>query len=293
MLYIFDIDGTLIDDTGKFLPGVERWFQNRQSWHQVALATNQGGPACHDAGWTWSDTYPALAEVEMKYGALASFLKAKLFMSLVYVTKNGNLLIPEGLPADDPRLNPNWRKPKPGMLQAALQHFGYKPSEAVFVGDRSEDEDAARAAGVSFVPASQFFEKLIIHSADGTAVKIYGDYSSQPVICKMDVVMLFGGYSDAFHGIKALQNQNMLPRMGSESRPLKKLDIFLARDNAERGERYWQYRQFTGLHTRRDTGYDTVRGYGYRDGSDFVIVETLGEDITQFVRYFTLRGVYD
>lgn len=40
-------------------------------------------------------------------------------------------------------------KPNPEMIQIALQKLGVKPSEAVFLGDNKEDEEAGRAAGVA------------------------------------------------------------------------------------------------------------------------------------------------
>jgi D-glycero-alpha-D-manno-heptose 1-phosphate guanylyltransferase len=43
------------------------------------------------------------------------------------------------------------RKPKPGMLLAAMQDFDAEPSECVMYGDSQKDCDAAKAAGVLFV----------------------------------------------------------------------------------------------------------------------------------------------
>lgn len=288
MLYIFDIDGTLIDrESGEFLPGVERFFTNLPDYSRFALATNQGGPACHDAGWPWSEQYPSLADVEARYGALAARLGAKLFMSLIYQTSRGSILAPVGLSDQDPRLNPDWRKPKPGMLLAAMAHFGAKPQATLFVGDSEEDRQAAEAAGVSFISAEEFFAFRVVYSSDGSAVKIYGDFSTDPVICHVNVVAMFGGIPETFHGVKALLKANMLPRAGSESRPLKTFDIQCGRDNVERGERYWQYRSFTGHKARSSTGYDTVRGHGFREGNNFVIVNHDGQ------REFVIKGAYD
>jgi HAD superfamily hydrolase (TIGR01662 family) len=49
------------------------------------------------------------------------------------------------------------RKPGPGMLLDAMLHFNVPKERTVMVGDRHEDEDAAKAAGVDFVPAWKFF----------------------------------------------------------------------------------------------------------------------------------------
>jgi D-glycero-D-manno-heptose 1,7-bisphosphate phosphatase len=41
------------------------------------------------------------------------------------------------------------RKPAPGMLHEALDHFRMKPSDAVMIGDQLTDLQAAKAAGVA------------------------------------------------------------------------------------------------------------------------------------------------
>lgn len=158
MLTIFDADGTLIDRTsGEFLPGV--WEGLLNTFGDIAIATNQGGPACRDAGW--GDHFPTLAEVEERYGRLAASIPGcRLYMSLVFHTKSwrdGECIVPNGLPPDDPRLNPEWRKPKPGMILQAMADFGAAPNETRFVGDSEEDLQAAKAAGVMFFHAREFF----------------------------------------------------------------------------------------------------------------------------------------
>jgi HAD superfamily hydrolase (TIGR01662 family) len=158
-LIIFDADGTLIDrDSSEFLPGVEEWFKRSGHDHLLAIATNQGGPACRDAGW--GEKYPTLAEVEGKYGSLAEVLGAKLFMSLCFPVRGGGYIAPRGLPSDDPRTLRSWRKPAPGMLIAAMIHYGVEPDDTLMVGDRPEDYLAAEAAGVDFHWAYQFFERV-------------------------------------------------------------------------------------------------------------------------------------
>ena len=43
------------------------------------------------------------------------------------------------------------RKPAPGMLLAAMQHFDAESAECVMYGDKPSDEAAAIAAGVRFI----------------------------------------------------------------------------------------------------------------------------------------------
>lgn len=160
-LYIFDADGTLVTRDGRWLPGVVELLPAlRQAGHAIAIATNQGGPACYDAGWPWSRQFPTLEEVESAYNDLARVTGARLYMSLLYQVKStGQFIAPAGIPADDPRLNPEWRKPKPGMLLQAMVDVGASPADTVFVGDGEEDRLAAEAAGIRFIYAYEFFKR--------------------------------------------------------------------------------------------------------------------------------------
>jgi D-glycero-D-manno-heptose 1,7-bisphosphate phosphatase len=54
------------------------------------------------------------------------------------------------------------RKPSPAMLLDLMRRAGVTHDQAVFVGNSSEDEEAARRAGVQFIEAATFF------SWDGT-----------------------------------------------------------------------------------------------------------------------------
>ena len=49
------------------------------------------------------------------------------------------------------------RKPAPGMLLALMQRTGITPDDTLMVGDLPEDQKAAKAAGVDFVWARDFF----------------------------------------------------------------------------------------------------------------------------------------
>lgn len=54
-------------------------------------------------------------------------------------------------------VDPEWRKPKPGMLNAAFRMASVMPDEALYVGDREDDEAAAKAIGCHFQYAEKFF----------------------------------------------------------------------------------------------------------------------------------------
>lgn len=46
------------------------------------------------------------------------------------------------------------RKPRPKLLLDAANAFGASPAECVFIGDKDDDAEAARAAGVTFLRVS-------------------------------------------------------------------------------------------------------------------------------------------
>lgn len=49
------------------------------------------------------------------------------------------------------------QKPAPDMLLGLLALTNLQPWEALFVGDQTTDEEAARRAGMDFVYASDYF----------------------------------------------------------------------------------------------------------------------------------------
>lgn len=162
-LIIFDADGTLCDrDTGALLPDVapvlalltHPGVRNRPA---LAIATNQGGPACRDAGW--GTHFPALRDVEERYARLAEQFGARLYVALSFVTKQNEVILPHGLSPDDPRARLDWRKPQPGMLLQAMEDAGVSPADTLMIGDRPEDQEAARAAGCAFIWAQGYFAR--------------------------------------------------------------------------------------------------------------------------------------
>ena len=49
------------------------------------------------------------------------------------------------------------RKPNPGAILEALRRFEARPGDCLFVGDQETDRQAAKASGVPFAWASDFF----------------------------------------------------------------------------------------------------------------------------------------
>jgi len=191
-LYLFDLDGTLIEsfmrrdqvqpfETVTLLPNVAAWWAAaRRQQTTLAIITNQGGVAFG---------YQTEAEVCAKFQALAGLLSYDLVRihegvrrielratrppTRVHTTPPpmvcGTLDIYVSF--GDPRTpNPAYqdgtrRKPSPAMLIEAMNDSG--ETSALYVGDRDEDQNAAAAArtagyAVRFMDAAAFFHRAVL-----------------------------------------------------------------------------------------------------------------------------------
>jgi len=154
MLYLCDLDGTLItsymDNPGRDyhvwqpLPGRGLKIRAlRRAGHTVGVVSNQGGVAfgkITEADW------------EQKIGEVCAWLG--IDWEAVYVcfadARSSDLRY------NDPR-EVRRRKPSGAMIVEAMQRWGYGFEQTVFIGDRTEDQQAAADAGVRFQWADQFF----------------------------------------------------------------------------------------------------------------------------------------
>lgn len=172
-LYIFDVDGTLAErDSTDLLPGVAEWFATNRA--AVVLATNQGGVGLRcwmeAKGFGNPERYPTEDEVRDRLARLAYKLGIPLenvLKSFGYQSKrsgeywpsSGNGELPCFVTDIEGELLPwwseQWRKPAPGMLLEAIERYGTR--NALMIGDSEEDRLAAKAAGIDFVWADEFF----------------------------------------------------------------------------------------------------------------------------------------
>lgn len=167
-LIIFDLDGTLVTkNTLDLKPHVADWFA---AWKvdgrvpYVAIATNQGGVGYHlhllEAGKDTGE-YPNQAEAEARVNAVAGMLgidPGLVYMSFAFRFNYGEWVRTPMHEVDNPRWSRFWRKPNPGMLQAALIDCQLLPNQALMVGDEESDKQAAIQAGIPFAWASHFFQ---------------------------------------------------------------------------------------------------------------------------------------
>jgi D-glycero-D-manno-heptose 1,7-bisphosphate phosphatase len=182
MPYMFDLDGTLISsymdtesrdiDDWHVLPGRAEAIQElKDEGHALAIITNQAGVAFGYATeeQVQAKIVQALAalgfdedEIQFQSHAGGPDTPESVFHRISVHVCYGH---PE---SRDPRYNgaeAERRKPSPAMLLEAIGEspFGTPPSGtppseyAVFVGDMESDEQAARAAGVRYLDANEFF----------------------------------------------------------------------------------------------------------------------------------------
>jgi D-glycero-D-manno-heptose 1,7-bisphosphate phosphatase len=183
-LYLFDLDGTIIRSymeradkdyaPAELLPGrAARIAELRRVGAKIGIISNQAGVAFgHIAE---RDVWAKLERVAdlLGYAEQRGFARALGF---------GPALIADGLQGEapawsddhlncyvcyadarsrDPRYNDPAqvarRKPSGEMLREAMRDAGVGAAQTIYVGDRSEDDQAAADAGVAFAWAENFF----------------------------------------------------------------------------------------------------------------------------------------
>lgn len=158
MLYLFDLDGTLISgymgnadrdyDTWTVLPGrVEKLTRLISQGDKVAIVTNQGGVAFGfvDEQHAWTKIYDATRQCGLRPDETRTY-------ACFHDTR--------GYPPYDDPAQAARRKPSGAMIREAMSDYSEAAALGVLmVGDRPEDEAAARDAGVPFQWAHIFFKE--------------------------------------------------------------------------------------------------------------------------------------
>jgi histidinol phosphatase-like enzyme len=169
-LHIFDLDGTLTEKwAATLLPGVSE--RVRQLEGRIAVATNQAGVAWNAIE---GNPYPSPTQLGRRLVTVAEALPGLRATLWLVAIADERISLPlrrwRALAAGVTRSasplrvrtssNPAWRKPRPGMLLEASRAFQVASEEVVFIGDHHSDAEAAEAAGVRFVYADQFFDRV-------------------------------------------------------------------------------------------------------------------------------------
>ena len=163
-LYLFDLDDTITKPIkGKIFPETEHdriFLPGRQSkldelhasGKKIAIVSNQGGAA-------WGMVRP-----EILQAALKDLLRDRIDAYFICYhdtsekARNSPRTITSLTLPDLYKGKWERRKPGPGMLIEAMDHFNVGPENTLFVGDRSEDQGAAQAAGTHFMWSWSYFQ---------------------------------------------------------------------------------------------------------------------------------------
>lgn len=145
-LVIFDRDGVLNVDTGYcyepdklvWMPGAKAAVARVNKAGAVAvIATNQSGIG---------RGYYTEAQMRAFHDEMLRQLAAEgAYIDAIYFAPHHEDAAEEHYRVAE---HPD-RKPNPGMLLAALADFGIDPRDAIMIGDKSSDMEAARRAGVA------------------------------------------------------------------------------------------------------------------------------------------------
>lgn len=151
-LYIFDADGTLRWTT---LPG-RRYPLADGEWRLMPGVADRLRAISWSAGGPWlaiASNQNGVSARELSEARARRLIEDMLTEAVGHIPENTHI----ALCICDPAAQCACRKPAPGLLLRLLGHYGVSPDEALFVGDLDSDAEAARRAGVRFVPAAQFF----------------------------------------------------------------------------------------------------------------------------------------
>lgn len=165
-LYLFDLDGTLIEaymdrpegerDYAAVvpLPGrIHTISRLRMQGHTCCIVTNQGGVAYGFV--TEDEADDKLTRVQRLFRLHDPRQSGDGFPRVIFACySHPNGRAPWNDPIDAAR-----RKPSPSMIiEAARLHGFHSPESVTFIGDRPEDEQAAQAAGVAYIGPDGFAE---------------------------------------------------------------------------------------------------------------------------------------
>ena len=164
-LIIFDLDGTLVPfDSDEMFPDTKVWWEENALIYRPIIATNQGGIGLRywmeEGGFGDPMKYPTLEDFEERLNKIFPdpILRPQILMCARYQSKKSSKWCPVPPGGNAYAMwQEDWRKPAPGMLLHALATTGAEAVDVLFVGDSEEDQQAAKAAGINFQWACEFF----------------------------------------------------------------------------------------------------------------------------------------
>lgn len=156
---IFDKDDTLIiPKSGEIFvrslqdqtPKIDRhWLKSlKTQGFALYIASNQGGVA---AGYKTMEE--AIAEMKFCLG-----LFPQIDYGVFCPAFDGTICVEVSRNGSNTHTGQGFRKPDGGMIDLICQQGNINKSASVFVGDRPEDANAAKSAGIEFMDINDFLE---------------------------------------------------------------------------------------------------------------------------------------
>ena len=198
-IFFFDLDGTLretksgatfINDPAdqKPIDGASEAVVYYASQAFICIGiTNQGGCAAidPDTGNPRKSLESAIAEQRITlelFPDLSEIFFCHTWGESCYQVSRGNVPLEFGAPISGDGLKVSCRKPGHGMLLIASQALA-DLKDCWMTGDRPEDEQAAKNAGVNFIPAEVMLSKF-----SGTEMKEIGVECDRETLLKFLVI---------------------------------------------------------------------------------------------------------
>lgn len=167
-LLLLDLDGTIREpksgakfinrpDDQQLIEGIENTFRHYQDWLAIGI-TNQGGVAAGHKSLEDAINEQRIT-IDLTGGIISQIyfcpdFEGKRCIQCGYRGDSGSWGWLE-MNSIDESLG-GFRKPDPGMLNLAIADCVRQPSEVLYVGDRLEDMQAAEAANIPFLWASDW-----------------------------------------------------------------------------------------------------------------------------------------
>ncbi len=163
-LFIFDKDGTLIENVGQIGFGFhkpltpedqmlkrgvfEKLAELRSQGHTIALASNMS--AVSFGLITLGQAEALMQNCAEKIGG------CQAWKCCGYSPKGKKKI--NGMPNPYARDHP-CRKPHPGMILELMAELGFPPEDTFMIGNSKSDAEAAASAGARYIKAKDFFKK--------------------------------------------------------------------------------------------------------------------------------------
>lgn len=166
-IFFFDLDGTLREtksgktfisepDDQKPIAGAKEALAHYSNSFICIGITNQGGVA---AGHKSLESAIEEQRITLElFPELSEIFFCPNWEESCYQISEGNVPLPFGAPLHGGDTKISCRKPGHGMLLIAAESFGL--NDAWMVGDRPEDKQCAKAAGINFIPAAVMLAKF-------------------------------------------------------------------------------------------------------------------------------------